>query len=85
MSDERMNGERMSDGPMSDGHKSDERERMRQRLAELRRDYQRGEAQLQRLMQEESATRDGLLRAGGAIRILEEMLSPTDKEPAHAS
>ncbi|MFF8873224.1 hypothetical protein [Streptomyces massasporeus] len=80
MSDERMNGERPSDG-----RKSDERERIRQRLAELKRDYQRGEAQLQRLLQEESATRDGLLRAGGAIRILEEILSPADKEPAHAS
>jgi hypothetical protein len=67
---------------MTDQQTSDEQERMRQRLAELKRDYQRGEAQLQQLMQDETATRDGLLRASGAIRILEEILSPADPDQA---
>ncbi|MET8211297.1 MULTISPECIES: hypothetical protein [unclassified Streptomyces] len=67
---------------MTDQQTSNAQERMRQRLADLKRDYQRGEAQLQRLMQDETATRDGLLRASGAIRILEEILSPADPDQA---
>ncbi|MFJ4358981.1 hypothetical protein ACIP25_22205 [Streptomyces massasporeus] len=67
---------------MSDQQTTDVQETMRGRLAELRRDYQRGESQLQQLMRDEAATRDGLLRAGGAIRILEEMLASTAPEPA---
>ncbi|MFD5270383.1 hypothetical protein [Streptomyces sp. NPDC058335] len=61
---------------MSDQQTSDVQEMMRGRLAELRRDYQRGQAQLQQLMRDEAATRDGLLRTGGAIRVLEDLLAP---------
>ncbi|MEV3970147.1 hypothetical protein AB0K68_18645 [Streptomyces sp. NPDC050698] len=66
---------------MSDQQTSDVQEKMRGRLAELRRDYQRGEAQLQQLMRDEAATRDGLLRAGGAIRVLQELLASDAPEP----
>lgn len=67
---------------MNDQRTSDVREEMRGRLAELKRDYRRGETQLQRLMREEAATRDGLLRTDGAIRVLEEILSPAGPGPA---
>ncbi|AYV31631.1 hypothetical protein ACFWB1_36260 [Streptomyces goshikiensis] len=65
---------------MTDQRTSDLPDRMRERLAGLRRDHDKGQAQLQRLMQEEAATRDGLLRVSGAIRILEELL-PEDDAP----
>ncbi|AKL69244.1 hypothetical protein OG590_03145 [Streptomyces goshikiensis] len=65
---------------MTDQRTSDLPDRMRERLAGLRRDHDKGQAQLQRLMREEAATRDALLRVGGAIRILEELL-PEDETP----
>ncbi|MFD6186699.1 hypothetical protein [Streptomyces goshikiensis] len=65
---------------MTDQRTPDLSDRMRERLAGLRRDHDKGQAQLQRLMQEEAATRDGLLRVSGAIRILEELL-PDDNAP----
>ncbi|MFF8942166.1 hypothetical protein ACF1A5_07775 [Streptomyces sp. NPDC014864] len=55
--------------------------RMRERLDELRRDYERGRRQLQNLLREEAATREGLLRVSGAIQVLEEML-PRDTPAA---
>ncbi|MEV6115940.1 hypothetical protein AB0L59_26405 [Streptomyces sp. NPDC052109] len=59
---------------MSDQQKPQTHDRMRERIAELKRDHDNGERQLRRLMQEEATTRDGLLRVSGAIQILEEML-----------
>lgn len=58
--------------------------RMRERLDELRRDYERGRRQLQNLLREETATREGLLRVSGAIQVLEEMLPPDTPAPAPA-
>ncbi|MEU6885632.1 hypothetical protein ABZ918_10540 [Streptomyces viridosporus] len=49
-------------------------DRMRERLAELKRDQENGQRQLHVLMQQEATTRDGLLRVSGAIQILEELL-----------
>ncbi|MCJ1676509.1 hypothetical protein MTF65_03910 [Streptomyces sp. APSN-46.1] len=70
---------------MDNCQKSDPLDRMRERLDELRRDYQKGQGQLQQLMRQEAETRDGLLRVSGAIRILEEMLpDPPDTDGAAA-
>lgn len=59
---------------MGDQHRSQTHDRMRERLAELKRDRESGQRQLQRLMQEEATTHDGLLRVSGAIQVLEELL-----------
>ncbi|MDX3113616.1 MULTISPECIES: hypothetical protein [Streptomyces] len=59
---------------MGDQHRSQAHDRMRERLAELKRDRESGQRQLQRLMQEEATTHDGLLRVSGAIQVLEELL-----------
>lgn len=48
-------------------------ERVRARLAELRREYALGEARLRELRAEESALRDTVLRISGAIQVLEEL------------
>jgi septation ring formation regulator EzrA len=50
-------------------------EKMQARLAELRQEYQKGQAQLQELMKQESFLRETLLRISGAIQVIEEMLA----------
>jgi hypothetical protein len=50
-------------------------ERVRTRLAELRREYAAGEAQLRDLVQREAAVRETLLRISGAVQVLEELES----------
>ena len=50
-------------------------EQMQARLAELRQEYQKGQAQLQELVKQESLMRETLLRISGAIQVIEEMLS----------
>lgn len=45
------------------------------RLAELKKEYQLGDAQLRELTQKETALRETLLRISGAIQVLEELLS----------
>jgi hypothetical protein len=52
---------------------------MQERLADLKQDFEKGEYQLQSLVQQETVLRESLLRVSGAIRILEELLS-TDQE-----
>jgi hypothetical protein len=49
-------------------------EQMQIRLAQLQQEYQKGQAQLQELVRQESALRETLLRISGAIQVLEEML-----------
>ena len=49
-------------------------EQMQIRLAQLRQEYQKGEAQLQDLAGQEAALRETLLRISGAIQVLQEML-----------
>jgi hypothetical protein len=48
-------------------------DQLRARLAELKREYQLGEAQLRELVREEAALRETLLRISGAIQVLEEL------------
>jgi septation ring formation regulator EzrA len=50
-------------------------EQMQARLAELRQEYQKGHAQLQELVKQESFLRETLLRISGAIQVIEEMLA----------
>ena len=45
------------------------------RLAGLRRDFEVGSAQLRELTQQEAQLRDTMLRIGGAIQVLEELLA----------
>ncbi|MBM2614000.1 hypothetical protein JIG36_00325 [Actinoplanes sp. LDG1-06] len=55
-------------------------ERMTSRLADLRRDYQLGQGQLQQLGRQEEMLRETLLRISGAIQVLEEFLAPSDAD-----
>jgi hypothetical protein len=50
------------------------REQMESRLTELNRDFQLGQGRLAELERETAALRETLLRIGGAIRVLEELL-----------
>jgi prefoldin subunit 5 len=50
------------------------KEQMESRLTELNRDYQLGQGRLAELEREAGALRETLLRIGGAIRVLEELL-----------
>lgn len=47
---------------------------MRERLAELRAEFEKGQQRLQLLDQQRAELRDTLLRISGAIQVLEEML-----------
>jgi ABC-type transporter Mla subunit MlaD len=49
-------------------------ERMTARLAQLKDELRKGEAQLRDLMQQEAALRETLLRISGAVQVLEEVL-----------
>src|SRR6185312_629476 len=57
-------------------------ERFNQRLAELRDNYQAGQAQLQRLEAQRSEIQQTLLRISGAIQVLEELLDERDDADA---
>jgi prefoldin subunit 5 len=50
------------------------REQMQSRLTELNRDFQLGQGRLAELERETAALRETLLRIGGAIRVIEELL-----------
>jgi hypothetical protein len=65
-------------------------DRLKARLAELRREYATGEARLRDLTRQEVALRETLLRISGAIQVLEELEAadgpglPTPTSPAPA-
>lgn len=67
-------------------------DRLRARLAELRREYATGEARLRDLTRQEVVLRETLLRISGAIQVLEELeagaaadsATPTSPGPAGA-
>lgn len=48
---------------------------MKERLAELKADFERGQQHLQVLDQQRAELRDTLLRISGAIQVLEELLA----------
>ena len=60
-------------------------ERVRTRLAELRREYAAGEAQLRDLVQREAAVRETLLRISGAVQVLEELESEARESEARGA
>jgi hypothetical protein len=53
------------------------------RLDQLRKEYERGQAQLRELVAQEAALRETLLRISGAAQVLEEVLA--DAAPAESS
>lgn len=65
------------------------RERLEQRLQELRAEFKKGEQTLEELEAQAAAVRQTLLRISGAIQVVEEVLSETDEsrqsniEPTH--
>ncbi|MEV6304521.1 hypothetical protein AB0M02_34290 [Actinoplanes sp. NPDC051861] len=56
-------------------------DRLRDRLAELRREYATGEARLHELTRQEVVLRETLLRISGAIQVLEELEAGTGPGP----
>jgi hypothetical protein len=60
------------------------RERLEQRLQELRSEFEKGEQTLQELETQAATVRQTLLRISGAIQVLEEVLGGTDEPPGQA-
>jgi len=56
------------------------RERLEERLRELKAEFERGQQMLVRLEKEQASLHDSLLRIGGAIQVLEEELNAAKKE-----
>lgn len=54
---------------------------MRERLAELKAEFAKGQQQLQALDEQRAHLRDTLLRISGAIQVLEELLADTPVSP----
>jgi hypothetical protein len=60
---------------------ADLRQRVRDRLTVLRHEHQLGESRLRDLAREEAVLRQTVLRIGGAIQVLEEILAgPADDD-----
>ena len=57
-------------------------EQLKQRLAELRAEFDRGQTRLEELDGEANRLRQALLRISGAIQVLEEMLPKSNAEAA---
>lgn len=58
------------------------KERLRERLAQLKAEYESGQNMLAELEQKQQHLRDTLLRISGAILVLEEELDRGDDEPS---
>ena len=56
-------------------------EKLQQRLEELKSEFEKGQAKLQELQQQQSHLHETLLRIGGAIQVLTELL---EKEAAES-
>jgi prefoldin subunit 5 len=52
------------------------REQIEARIADLRRDHQLGQGQLQELTRQAATLQETLLRIAGAIQVLEELVGP---------
>jgi uncharacterized coiled-coil protein SlyX len=61
------------------------RERLEQRLAELRADFERGQQTLDQLETQATTVRQTLLRISGAIQVLEEELGDTGQPHGNSS
>lgn len=55
---------------------------MNERLAQLRAEFEKGQQRLHMLDRERQEVRDTMLRISGAIRVLEELLEQSAREPA---
>jgi predicted nuclease with TOPRIM domain len=58
------------------------REQLQQRLEELKKEFERGQARLQELGMQEAQLRETLLRISGAIQVLEETLGAESEADA---
>lgn len=54
------------------------REQITQRIGELRKDFEAGQARLAAIDREATGLRETLLRISGAIQVLEELLARSD-------
>jgi uncharacterized protein (DUF3084 family) len=61
------------------------RERLEQRLAELRAEFERGQQTLDQLETQATTVRQTLLRISGAIQVLEEELGETGQPHGNSS
>ena len=57
------------------------REQIEVRLESLKREYEKGQLQLQQLQSQVASLRDTMLRLSGAIAVLEELLSSSGPAP----
>jgi hypothetical protein len=57
-------------------------DQLRERLAELTREYQLGEAQLRDVVRQDALLRETLLRISGAMQVLEELCQAEDARDA---
>jgi len=58
-------------------------DRLRERLAQLKAEYEAGQKMLTELEQKQQHVRETLLRISGAILVLEEELGRSDDEPGN--
>jgi hypothetical protein len=56
------------------------REHMQARLTVLRQEFDKGQAEIERIEQQRAYVREGMLRISGAIQVLEELLA--EEQPA---
>ena len=57
------------------------REQSKLRLEELKKEFETGQSQLQELDRQQTRLRETLLRIGGAIQILDEILAGENSQP----
>jgi predicted nuclease with TOPRIM domain len=57
-------------------------DQMKERLAELKAEFERGQKRLDELEREANGLRQALLRISGAVQVLEEMLAKSEGQAA---
>jgi hypothetical protein len=58
---------------------------LRERLVELQQEFDRGQRQLELLERQRGELRDALLRIGGAMQVLEELLPSAEHPPPESA
>jgi predicted nuclease with TOPRIM domain len=61
------------------------REQMRQRLEDLKREFQTGQTRLRDIEQQGTQLRETLLRISGAVQVLEELLAEEKSQDVEAA